>query len=450
MSHCSESCIQTSLPAYIMSHRVLDVATFRDITGRLKNSGIEANSMADVFTQDLTLKEIQEKSDKYVLGTVKRTPVAFIFGQGEFLYDTDNKQYIDFQSGVAVTCLGHSDADIVEAIRDQADRVMHTSNLVYNREQALLSEALIKHSFPGKVFLCNSGTEANEAAFKLARLHGQKKGGAIGMLALENSFHGRTFAAMSLTGQEKIHKGFGPIIPEIKYLPPNDVDQLERAIEENGHNICALFMELVQGESGVHPMTREFAQAARRLTQENDILLVLDEIQTGMGRTGKLWGYENYEIKPDVMTLAKGLGAGFPIGAMIVSNKFASLMSTGSHGSTFGGNHLGARVAYETLRIIMGREILTNVDGISDFMMRRLRVMQTQIPAIKEVRGIGLHIGVELDRPAAEVGEGCLANGLIVNITAGSTIRIVPPLNISLESAAKGLDILEAELKKLN
>ncbi|MCE9597480.1 MAG: aspartate aminotransferase family protein [Spirochaetia bacterium] len=401
------------------------------------------------FSQPLSFEEIKEKSDKFLVNNIKRAPVAFYFGQGEYLYDTNNKRYLDFLSGVAVTSLGHGDADFVEALREQSDRVIHTSNLFYNQELALLAEALVTYSFPGRAFLCNSGTEANEAAFKLARLHGQKKGNANRIVTLENSFHGRTVAGMSMTGQAKIHKGFGPLLDHMHYIAPNDVDMLEKEIDQNGHEICALVLELVQGEGGVKPLDLEYVRLARKLTQENDILLILDEIQTGMGRTGKLFAYEHFGIIPDAITLAKALGNGFPVGAMIIAEKHCDLIHPGIHGTTFGGNHLAARVAYETLKIIVTRDLLDNVVALSDYFFRRLQAAQIAIPVIKEVRGMGLHIGIELDRPGAAVVDTCRDRGLLVNCTNETTIRLVPPLNISLESAADGLEILEGVLREL-
>ncbi len=402
-----------------------------------------------LFASPMSLADIKEKSDRYLVNNVKRAPVAFYFGQGEYLYDTENKRYLDFLSGVAVTCLGHGDADYVEAIREQADRVIHTSNLVYNQELALLAEALISYSFPGRVFLCNSGTEANEAAFKLARLHGQKKGNANLIVSLENSFHGRTVAGMCMTGQAKIHKGFGPLLDHFQYIPANDMDALETVMEQHGHEMCALVLELVQGEGGVKPLDEKYVQLARRLCDEHDVLLILDEIQTGMGRTGKLFAYEHFGITPDAMSLAKGLGNGFPIGALVIREDRADLIQPGVHGTTFGGNHLGARVAYETLKIIVTRDLLDNVNALSDYFFRRLSGMQGDVKCIKEVRGLGLHIGIELDRPGAAVVDRCRDLGLLVNCTSETTIRLVPPLNLSLEAAAEGLDILEKVFREL-
>ncbi|MCB1321376.1 MAG: aspartate aminotransferase family protein [Leptospiraceae bacterium] len=401
---------------------------------------------SDDFFQSLSFDEIKARTDKYMLDLFRRAPVAFRFGQGEYLYDTDNKQYIDFLCGIAVTSLGHGEADIIEAIRDQAERVIHTSNLFYNQEQALLAEALVEHSFPGKVFFSNSGTEAIEAAFKLVRSYGQRaKDGATRMVSFEGSFHGRTIAGMCLTAQEKIHSGFGPLLrPEDHaYLPRNDIDILEKEFEENGTNLCGLFIELIQGEGGINVMDQAFMRRCRELCDEYDVLLVADEIQTGIGRTGKLFCFENYQITPDIMALAKGLGNGFPIGAIVVAEDYCDYLQRGQHGSTFSGGHLATRVAFETVKIIMTRDILKNIPALSDYFFQRLNALKSKYKSVVDVRGIGLHIGVELNQPCADVVTACRENGLLVNCTAENTIRIMPPLNISLERAAEGLSILE-------
>lgn len=407
--------------------------------------------MADQFEEPMKLDDIVAKTEKYVLHTYNRAPVSFFFGQGELLFDTDHKRYIDFVTGIAVCALGHGEADYIEAMRSQADRLIHTSNLFYNQEQALLAEVIIENSYPGKVFFCNSGTEANEAAFKIARSFGQQKGdGANTILSITGSFHGRTTAAMVMTGQEKIHTGFGPLVPHTKYLAPNDVVALERELDENGHDVAALFMELVQGEGGVHPMDQDYVKAVRELTKEYNVMLVFDEIQTGIGRTGSLFAYEHYDVEPDVMTLAKALGNGFPIGAMVVAEDFVDYLKPGMHGSTFGGNHLASRVAYETIRVIMTREILKNVNTVSEYVFSRLHKLKEELSIIKKVRGIGLHIGVELKQPCAKLVELCRDKGLLVNCTAGSTIRLLPPLNVSIEITKEALDILEGVLRELN
>lgn len=403
----------------------------------------------EAFHTPLNFEEVETKTQKYVLDTYRRQPKAFFFGQGDTLYDSDQKPYLDFLSGIAVTNLGHGDADIIEAIRSQADRIMHTSNLFYNEEQARLAEVLIENSIKGKVFFCNSGTEANEAAFKLARSYGQAmRNNATRIVTLEGSFHGRTTGAMCLTGQQKIRDGFGPLVDGCVYVPPNDIEALEQAISGGKSDTCAFFLELVQGEGGVLPMEKEYVREAREMCAENDVLFIIDEIQTGVGRSGKLFAYEHYEIEPDAFTLAKGLGSGFPIGAMVVAEAYTPYLKRGMHGSTFGGNQLACRVAYETLKIIFGREILANVGAISQHFFSRLRTLQKSVKGIVDVRGLGLLVGIELERPCAELVDECRDRGLLINVTAENVIRLLPPLNITLERASHGLDILETEIRR--
>lgn len=394
------------------------------------------------------LDTIKDLSDKYLLNTYNRYPIAFQYGVGEMLYDQDNKPYIDFQSGIAVTNLGHGEADIIEALRVQTDKIMHSSNLYYSEEQAKLAQVIIENSAPGKVFICNSGTEANEAAFKLIRRHGITKNLEHPViLALEGSFHGRSTGAMSMTGNQAIRDGFGELIGDVHFVTPNDEQSLISAFDKYGENIAGLIMELIIGEGGIIPLTHGFVNLARKLTEETNSMLVFDEIQTGMGRTGKMFCFEHYGFAPDAFTLAKALGSGFPIGALVVAEEFTPLLGKGMHGSTFGGNHLACAIAYETFRIILSRNILEGIETISTNMFQRLETMKSTSPIVKDVRGRGLHIGVELTIPSRPIVEECLRKGLIVNSTANNVIRIMPPLTISLEKAAEGMDILESVLK---
>ncbi|HMV45565.1 MAG TPA: aminotransferase class III-fold pyridoxal phosphate-dependent enzyme, partial [Leptospiraceae bacterium] len=345
--------------------------------------------------------------------------------------------------------LGHSDADIIDVIRRQADMLFHTSNWFYSEEASLLAEAIIVNSFAGKVFFCNSGTEANEAAFKLARRYAYSKGKHNPvMISLKQSFHGRTVASMAMTGQSKVRDGFGELLSGFDYVEVNDEVSLEDAFERNQGNIAGLILELVIGEGGIIPLTQSFVNLARKLTQENDALLIFDEIQTGMGRTGKLFACEHYGIEPDAMTLGKALGSGFPIGALVVSTPFETVLNPGSHGSTFGGNHLATAIAYETMRILIGREIIQNVPALSEFIFTRLRMLQGKYPIIKEVRGLGLHIGVDFTIPSKSIAVECLKEGLIVNSTAETVIRIMPPLNIGIERLDEALQIFERVIAK--
>ncbi len=393
---------------------------------------------------------VKELTEKYILPTYNRYPVSFHYGVGDLLFDQDNREYIDFQSGIAVTNLGHGEADVIEAVREQADRLFHSSNLYYSEEQAKLAEVIIQNSFPGKVFLCNSGTEANEAAFKLMRRFGLQKNLVKPVIfALQNSFHGRTVSSMSMTGNSSIKEGFGELIPDVHHIIPNDEDSLISAFDKHGENVAGIIMEPIIGEGGIIPLSQGFVNLARKLTKETNSLLIFDEIQTGMGRTGKLFCFEHFGFSPDAMTLAKALGSGFPIGALVVDEAYTSVLGKGMHGSTFGGNHLACAAAYETFRVILSRNLLENVETVSSQMFQRLEQLQSTYPVIKDIRGRGMHIGVELTVPSRPVAEACLAKGLVINSTANTVLRIMPPLTISLERSSEGLDILESVIKDL-
>ncbi|MDF3821298.1 aspartate aminotransferase family protein [Leptospira sp. 96542] len=395
-------------------------------------------------------QEIKNLSDKYLLNTYNRYDVAFQYGVGEMLFDQDSKPYIDFLAGIAVSNLGHGEADIIEALRVQSDKIIHSSNLYYSEEQAKLAEVIIENSIPGKVFLCNSGTEANEAAFKLMRRHGVEKNiDKPVILALHSSFHGRTVSAMSMTGNTSIKEGFGDLISDIHFVEPNNEDSLVQAFDQFGESICGMMMELIIGEGGVIPLTQSFVNLARKLTEETNALLIFDEIQTGMGRTGKMFCFEHFGMYPDAFTLAKALGSGFPIGALVVGKEHENLLGRGMHGSTFGGNHLACAIAYETFKVILSRNILEHVNTVSEQMMIRLNHIKESTGKIKIIRGRGLHIGVELFTEARPIVQECLNRGLVTNATAGNVIRIIPPLTISLEKASEGLDILESVLKDI-
>lgn len=392
-------------------------------------------------------KQTKELTQKYLLDLVNKYPVAFRYGVNELLFDQNNKQYIDFLCGVAVTNLGHSDPDIIEAIRNQIDRIVHTSNWFYSEEASRLAELLIQNTFPGKVFLCNSGTEATEAAFKLARAYAeQKQIHDPVILSLHKSFHGRSVSGISLTGQKKLHTGFGKLLEGIEFVAPNNEEELVEAFQRFAGRVVAFIAEPILGESGIFPLTHGYLTLARELTLENEALLILDEIQTGFGRTGTMFAFETFGFSPDVMTLAKGLGSGFPIGAMIVAEKYQDVLGKGSHGTTYGGNHLGAAIAYETIRIIQTRDILSNVNSCSEIAFSRLAQIKDKLKIVKEIRGKGLHIGVDLSIPSRPVAEACLEKGLIVNATGDTVIRVMPPLTISTQYLNEGLDILEAVL----
>jgi acetylornithine aminotransferase len=431
-----------------MSNKLKPFRKFSQSSGNEPEVPIETGIFSN--QDELSQEDIQKLSDKYILQTYNRYPVTFKFGSGELLYDTNNKEYIDFQSGIAVTNLGHCEPDLIEAMRDQADRLFHASNLYYSDLQAKLAEALIVNTFPGKVFFCNSGTEANEAAFKLMRRWGVSRNiDKPVVLALKGSFHGRTLASMSMTGQSSIHDGFGELAPYVDFIEPNDEDSIVIMFEKYEGRVCGLIMELIQGEGGIRPLSSSFVQLARKLTEETNSLLVIDEIQTGMGRTGKLFCFEHFGFYPDAFTMAKALGNGFPIGAMIVAEPFEGVLSKGFHGSTFGGNPIACAVAYETLKTILSRELLESSEEVSGYLFRRLESMKAKYPFILDVRGRGFHIGVELKDPSRPVVELALKKGLVVNSTANTVIRIMPPINLRMEYAEKGLNILEDALKEV-
>lgn len=401
----------------------------------------------------LTFEEVKSLDEKYVLNTYARMPVHFTYGSGEFLYDEKNTRYIDFLSGIAVTALGHTHADLVEALNYQADHVWHTSNMFYNQQQALLARALVEITFPGKVLFINSGTEANEAAFKLMRAWGVQNPPASGnknrILALKDSFHGRTFGSMSMTGQAKIQDGFGELAEPIDYLEANDVEALEAAFDES---VCGIIIEPIQGEGGILPMAPEFMTAARELCDRFDALLVFDEIQTGMGRSGQYFAYQAYGVTPDVLTIAKGLGGGFPIGAMLVAQEYADVLKPGSHGSTFGGNHLACAVGYEVIRLIEAGNILENVQTMSDYLVTLLEHLKKGFPEkIQEIRGLGLLIGIVLKEGvnAREIAARALDKKLLIGRAGENILRLAPPLIVREKTINEAVAILEELIQEL-
>jgi acetylornithine/N-succinyldiaminopimelate aminotransferase len=399
----------------------------------------------------LTLKEIRELDEKYVLQTYARMPVAFQYGAGDHLYDTEGKEYIDFLSGIAVTALGHAHSDLIAALTQQAEMLWHTSNLFFNQQQAQLARALVEINFPGKVFFCNSGTEANEAALKFMRAYGQTKSPARQkVVAVKDGFHGRTFGALSITGQDKIQKGFGEILGHIEFVAADDIAGLSAAIDSN---TCGVIFEPVQGESGVIPLSSDFLKIARARCNEEGALLCFDEIQIGMGRSGHYFAYQHYGVLPDIVTMAKGLGGGFPIGAMLVAEKHAAVFEKGMHGTTFGGNHLATAVAYEVIRTIEAEKILDHVKASARYLTGLLNKLKEKYPEkIIEIRGLGLLIGIVFNDAieARPLIEKALQLGLIVGRGGNSVLRLAPPLNVrkpTMDAAVEKLDQLVAGIQ---
>lgn len=390
----------------------------------------------------MTQKEIVELTDKYIIPTYKRNPVVFVKGRGVNLRDANGKKYLDFFSGLAVNNLGHCHPDVVRVIRDQAGKLMHTSNLYCTEPQAKLAEKLIKLSFPGKVFFCNSGAEANEAAIKLARKWGNPQANEI--ITMKESFHGRTITTMTATGQTKYQKGFQPLMSGFKYAPFNDLNALKKLITKR---TIAIMMEPIQGEGGVNIATQEFVKGVRSLCNKKKILLIFDEVQTGIGRTGKLFAYEHYGIVPDVITLAKALGGGLPIGAMIAGEKFSDVLQPGTHASTFGGNPVVCAAACAVLEIIKKEGLLENAVKMGDYLCKKLQNVKSVCSLISDIRGKGLMIGVELKIEGGEIVKECLKKGLLINCTVEKVLRFLPPLNVKKSQIGEAIGILEEVLK---
>lgn len=388
------------------------------------------------------------RAETYIANTYKRYPIVATRGEGCWLWDSNGRRYLDFISGISVCNLGHSHSRIVSALQNQLSRLLHVSNLFYIEEQIKAAELLVELSFGDKVFFCNSGAEAVEAAIKLARRYSWKKygPGRYEIIAMEGSFHGRTLGALSATGQKVFHEGFEPLLQGFRFVPFNDVQAFKQALDEK---VCACIMEVVQSEGGVHVATKEFLKAVREETSERDILLIFDEAQTGIGRTGKLFAYEHTGFEPDLMTLAKALGNGFPVGALVGKKAFMDAFEPGTHASTFGGNPLASSAIIATLSAISEEHILEHCEKMGLYLRERLEGLMTSYPMIKEIRGIGLLLGLELKGKAEWVREALLREGILVNCTKTEVIRILPPLNVGEEEVDLFLHTLENVLKRL-
>ena len=384
----------------------------------------------------------------HVAKTYGRYPLVAASGKGCWLTDIDGKKYLDFLAGVAVNNLGHCHPDIVKALQDQAGRLLHCSNFFHIPQQIELAEMLCEHSFGDRVFFCNSGAEANEAAIKLVRKHSLDNHGdeRFEIITAENSFHGRTFATISATNQEKICNGFGPLLPGFKFVPFGDIEAIQAAINTK---TCAIMLEPIQGEGGINIPPAGYLQAVRELCDQNELLLIFDEVQVGLGRTGKLFAYQHDNVEPDVMTLAKALAAGPPIGAMVVREKYAAALGPGTHGSTFGGNPLLAAAAVAAMKVFLNGEVLKNSVAMGDYLRTKLEQLQTQYPFIAQVRGRGLMVGMELTIEGGEIVKTALERGLLINCTAGKTLRFVPPLIVTQEEIDQMIEILDGIFKEL-
>lgn len=384
---------------------------------------------------------------KYVMQNYNRFPIEFVKGDKEFLFDDKGNQYIDLLAGIAVNCLGHNHTALIQVATEQMHTLQHASNLFFNRPQAELAQSIVEKTYPGKVFFSNSGTEANEAALKFARAYGLSLSESkYKVITFNQSFHGRTFGGMSLTGQDKIQKGFGPLVPGITHIDVNNKEQLNEAMNDD---VCAVFIEPIQGEGGINSFDSDFVKILRSLTQKHKALLVSDEIQAGIGRTGHIFGYEKYNICPDIITMAKGLGGGFPVGATLVTEEVASVIKLGMHGSTFGGNFLACKVAKYVWDTVTSDEFLSQVRKKGELYREELTKLQKVTPKVLSIKGEGLMIGVQLDETinAREHAISLLKRGLVIGVAGGNTLRIVPPLTISDESIKKSVDILSQSLE---
>jgi len=385
----------------------------------------------------LTTKELD---NKYVANTYGRFDVAIESGKGSTLYDEDGKEYIDFGSGIAVNTFGASDDVWKQAIISQLDKIQHTSNLYYNENGAKLAEILCERTGMKKVFFSNSGAEANECAIKAARKYGtDKRPDKNIIITLENSFHGRTITTLSATGQEVFHKNFTPFTDGFIHVPANNIKKLNEAINDQ---IVAIMIEIVQGEGGVNTLSTAFLSEIEKITTENDILLIIDEVQTGNGRCGKLYSYMNFDITPDIVSTAKGLAGGLPMGATLLGEKVEHTLLKGSHGSTFGANPVCCAAAISNMERLTD-DFLAEVDKKSKFIASSL----CNVKGVISVTGCGLMLGIETEKPASEIITKCLEKGLLV-LSAKEKVRLLPPLNISYEELSKGLDILKGVIEE--
>jgi predicted acetylornithine/succinylornithine family transaminase len=377
-------------------------------------------------------EELIKKEAQYLANTYTRFPIVITKGEGCWLWDLNGHRYLDFLSGIAVCGLGHGHPNVVEALTAQAKKLLHVSNLFYTEPQIKAAEMLVEHSFGDKVFFCNSGAEANEAAIKLARRYSWKKygEGRSTIIAMENSFHGRTMATLSATGQPKFHEGFAPLHPGFVHVPFNDMNALQKHIDKK---TCAVMIELIQAEGGVYVANKEYIKKARDITKKQDVLLIFDEVQTGMGRTGKFFAYEHYGVEPDVMSLAKALGNGFPVGAMVAKDAVMRAFEPGTHASTFGGNPMAASAVIATINTLLEENVIKNCTEVGKYLYNGLTALKKKFPFVVDIRGMGLIWGIEVTVNGDEIVKEFLKEGVILNCTKGKILRLAPPLVVKKE-----------------
>lgn len=395
----------------------------------------------------MKLDKIIEMDKKYYMNTFgSRTPVCFEYGKGMNLWDTEGKKYYDFLAGIAVNALGHSHPKLVEAIKEQAEKLIHCSSLYYIETQAELAKLLVENSCADRVFFANSGAEANEGAIKLARIYFKKKNmpKKYEIITLKNSFHGRTLTTLAATGQEKYHKPIDPLTPRFISVPINNLDALENTVNDS---TCAVMLEPIQGESGVNLATRSYIEGVKKLCNDKGVLLIFDEIQTGLGRTGKMFGYQHFGVEPDIFTLAKALGGGFPIGALCAKEFVAQAFEPGDHGSTFGGNPLACAAGLAALNAIIDEGLVENSDAMGEYFMEKLSLLAEKTSTITEVRGKGLMIGIELSvDKAKEIKERCFEKGCLIGSVGSNILRILPPLIVGKKDIDGMVEVLSEAL----
>jgi acetylornithine/N-succinyldiaminopimelate aminotransferase len=381
-------------------------------------------------------------SEKYVAHTYARYPVLLVRGKGTRVWDLEGEEYLDFVSGLGVCSLGHCHPKVIKAIQDQAERLIHVSNLYYIEPQIQLASLLCKHSFADKVFFCNSGAEANEGAFKLARKYAKEKTGKdrYEIITMERSFHGRTLATLTATGQEKFHKGYEPLMPGFKYVPFNDLGAVKKGIDSK---TCAVMLEPIQGEGGVNCPSEGYLKGLREVCDEKGLLLIFDEVQVGMGRTGKLFAYEHDGVEPDMLTLAKSLAGGVPIGALLIRKGIAESFNPGDHASTFGGNPLATAAGVAALTAMVEEGMLENCQKIGDYFLSQLEEIKIKFPFVKEVRGKGLILGMELKIDGSSIVKEMLRKRILINCTMGNVLRFLPPLIATKEEVDRVVKALE-------
>lgn len=392
----------------------------------------------------MTKQEVFKAYEDYIMPTYRRMYYIFVKGKDAKMVDIDAKNYLDFFPGWGVSNLGHCHSKVMAAIRDQVGKLIHLPNNFYSVQQAKLSKEIIFQTFEGKVFFCNSGAEANEAAIKLSRVFG--KGERHEIISFENSFHGRTMACVSATGQAKYRQGFAPLVPGFKIIPFNSIEAVEKSVTDK---TVAVMLELVQGEGGVNVAERDFVLALRKLCNERDLLLIIDEVQTGIGRCGKMFAYQHYGITPDIITLAKALGGGLPIGVMVAGKNIADTLGAGMHASTFGGSPLVCKSSLAVLQTIQKDKLLKNAQVQGEYLKRKLEDLKDRYKTIKEVRGLGLMLGIELEIEGSNIVDLCLKKGLIINCTHNRVLRMMPALDVTKKQIDKAIKILDSVLAKV-